>query len=64
MFVECGAAVVQLVRTPACHAGGRRFESRRSANFPQSGVCITNCRGRRLECRSNYLLLEPTGRLG
>ncbi len=23
-----GAAVVQLVRIPACHAGGREFESR------------------------------------
>ena len=25
-FIKCGP-VVQLVRTPACHAGGRRFES-------------------------------------
>ena len=29
---ECGA-VVQLVRTPACHAGGREFKSRPLRHF-------------------------------
>src|SRR6516162_7343629 len=34
--------VVQLVRTPACHAGGREFESRRPRHLLESSMPITH----------------------
>ena len=45
MMIVCGG-VVQLVRTPACHAGGRGFESRRSRQFFESAPHLLSKRQR------------------
>ena len=61
---ECGGTV-QLVRTPAVTQEAAGSNPVAPATFPQTAVCITNCRGTsRLECRSDYLLLEPIETLG
>src|SRR5215467_13892114 len=59
----CGV-VVQLVRTPACHVGGRGFESRRSRHILHRFCLEGTVKGRGLQGDDFRIARHPPGSLG
>ena len=57
-MVQCLGSVVQLVRMPPCHGGGRGFESR-----PVRNVLDQICAELSRDAQSKFQLLNKTHRL-